>query len=299
MNQSTIIGLLAGLVLIVGVIAMASDHIGAFFNIPGLIVVIGGTLAATFMSRPVADVQRVLRALPALFRAAPDSFDEDAAQLLQFATRYRHGNLRAAERDLAAISNPFLHAGLRRVTDRGTLQDLTKSLQFQISAVRARGQGQVQILCAMSTYAPAFGMLGTLFGLVHMLSGLGSSGLQEIGGTMAFAMITTVYGIIASNLLFKPLAIKLERRNARHLVQMTALMEGIVQIHEKRHPMLIKETLESFFSDQAANACIPRTVDPGEGIDGIPCYPRTYSTRIQPQARHRPGRPMTAIRHSQ
>ncbi|MCO6411211.1 MAG: MotA/TolQ/ExbB proton channel family protein [Thiogranum sp.] len=257
MNQNTIVGLLAGFVLVVGIIAMASDHIGAFFNLPGLIVVIGGTLAATYISRPVADVQRLLRNLPALFRDPPDSFDDDAAQLLQFATRYRHGNLRAAERELAGISNPFLHAGLRRVTDRGALEDLTKSLQYQISAVRTRDQGEVQILYAMSTFAPAFGMLGTLFGLVHMLSGLGSSGLDEIGGTMAFAMITTVYGIIASNLLFKPLAIKLERRSARRIVQMTALMEGIVQIHGKRHPMLIKETLESFFSDQPATFAGP------------------------------------------
>jgi chemotaxis protein MotA len=257
MNQSRIIGLLAGCVLFVGILIMASDHIGAFFNIPGLIVVIGGTLAATFISRPVADVQRVLRRLPALFKAPPDTFERDAAQLLQFATRYRHGSLSVAERELAGIANPFLYTGLRRVVDRGPLEDLSKSLQYRISAVRAREQGQVQILYTMSTFAPAFGMLGTLFGLVHMLSGLGSSGLEEIGGTMAFAMITTVYGIIASNLLFKPLAIKMERHTAQRLVQMTALMEGVLQVHGKRHPMLIRETLESFFTRQPEPVATP------------------------------------------
>lgn len=250
MNQSTIIGLAAGGVLLIGILVMASDQIGAFFNIPGLIVVIGGTLAATLISRPVADVKRVLHALPALFRNTPDSFERDVAQLLQFATRYRHGNLRAAERELAAIDNPFLHAGLRRIVDRGAREDLAMALQHQIAAVRGREQGQVQILYTMSTFAPAFGMLGTLFGLVHMLSGLGSSGLDEIGGTMAFAMITTVYGIIASNLLFKPLAIKMERRAAQRLVKMNALMEGVLQVHGKRHPMLISETLEAFFAHQ-------------------------------------------------
>ena len=91
-------------------------------------------------------------------------------------------------------------------------------------------------------------MLGTLFGLVHMLSGIGESGLNEIGGTMAFAMLTTVYGIVAANLVFKPLAIKLERLTSQHLMEMTALMEGILQVNEKRHPTLIRETLESYYA---------------------------------------------------
>ena len=115
-----------------------------------------------------------------------------------------------------------------------------------LAGVRSQENTQTQILHSMAAFAPAFGMLGTLFGLVHMLSGIGESGLNEIGGTMAFAMITTVYGIVASNLVFKPLAIKMERRTSKHLMEMTMLMEGILQIHQKRHPTLIRETLESY-----------------------------------------------------
>jgi chemotaxis protein MotA len=89
-------------------------------------------------------------------------------------------------------------------------------------------------------------MLGTLFGLVHMLSGIGDAGLNQIGSSMAFAMVTTVYGIIASNLVFKPLAMKMERRTGQRLMRLTSLMEGVLQIHQKRHPTLIKEALESY-----------------------------------------------------
>lgn len=250
MNQSTIIGLLGGAIVLIGMLIMAPVNAGAFFNIPGLIVVLGGTFAATCISRPFRDVYRLLRMLPELFREDTSTIETDIGQLLQFATRYRHGNLRAAERELATIDNPFLYAGLRRVIDRGTLEDLRNSMQWRIAGLRSREQGRVQILQTMSVFAPAFGMLGTLFGLVHMLSGLGSSGLDEIGGTMAFAMITTVYGIVASNLFFKPLAIKMERRTAQRLMHLNALMEGVLQIYEKRHPTLIRESLEGFFAHQ-------------------------------------------------
>jgi chemotaxis protein MotA len=130
-------------------------------------------------------------------------------------------------------------------------------LQWRIAGVRARESGQTQILYTMSAFAPAFGMLGTLFGLVHMLSGLGDSGLNQIGGSMAFAMITTVYGIIASNLVFKPLAIKMERRTAQRLLHMASLMEGVLQIHQKRHPMLIREALESYYAHLQEPATAP------------------------------------------
>jgi chemotaxis protein MotA len=246
MNQSTVIGLLGGLVLLIGMIVMSPEHIGAFFNLPGLIVVIGGTLTATFVSRPINDVYCVLRTLPELFRDEMTSSRTDYAPLLRFAGCYRHGSLRAAEQELAVIDNPFLKAGLRQVVDGCQIEDLRKSLQWRMSGLRTREYGQAQIMRSMAAFAPAFGMLGTLFGLVHMLSGLGDRGLDEIGGVMAFAMITTLYGIVASNLFFKPLAIKMERRTNQRLMQMGMLMEGMLLVHERRHPTIIKETLEAF-----------------------------------------------------
>lgn len=246
MNRSIIYALLGGSILLFGMIILSPWNLGAFFNIPGLIVVIGGTLAATFISRPVSEVQALWRRIPQLFREEESTIDHDIGQLLQFAERYRYGSPRVAERALSAISNPFLATGLRHTVESSTPEDLSRSLQWRIAGVRSQENAQTQILYSMATFAPAFGMLGTLFGLVHMLSGIGESGLNEIGSSMAFAMLTTVYGIVASNLVFKPLAIKLERRTGRHLMEMTALMEGILQVHDKRHPTLIRETLDSY-----------------------------------------------------
>lgn len=246
MKHTRIIAVLGTLLLVGAVLALSPRSIAAFFSLPGLAVVLGGTLLATLFSRPAAEVRSLWQKIPALFREQQDSMDTDVAQLLWFAQKYRISGPRSVEASLPQVSNPFLRAGLRQVIEGCSFEDLNKALQWRIAGVRAQEGGQVQILYTMAAYAPAFGMLGTLFGLVHMLSGIGDSGLDEIGGSMAFAMVTTVYGIIASNLLFKPLAIKMERRTSRHLMQLTALMEGILQMQERRHPMLIKEALESY-----------------------------------------------------
>lgn len=245
-RQSTVLGLLGGFALVIGMMVMSPEHIGAFVNVPGLLMVVGGTFAATVVSRPLTEVRAVLREVPGLLRDTRESRATEVQQLLRFADWLRHGNVHAAERQLAHIEEPFLHAGLRMVIDGCQADDLLKALQWRMAGLRAREQGQAHILRSMAVFAPAFGMLGTLFGLVHMLSGLGSSGLEQIGGSMAFAMITTVYGIVAANLFFKPLAIKMERRTHQRLLNLSMLMEGMLLTQQRRHPLLIRETLEAF-----------------------------------------------------
>lgn len=257
MNQSTIIGLSGGLLLLIGMMVMSPDNIGAFLNIPGLIVVLGGTLTATFVSRPIKEVMEVLRGLRELFRDQPSTLERDIQQLLLFARHYRYHKLRLAESGLTSINNHFLRSSLEKLVGGDSYKELRNAMQWRISGMRSNEQGKIQVINTMAVFAPAFGMLGTLFGLVHMLSGLGNSGLSEIGGSMAFAMITTVYGIIASNLFFKPLAIKQERRLAQQLIQMNVLMEGILQIHQQRHPTLIRETLEAIYTHHEMGISLP------------------------------------------
>ena len=254
MKKSTVIGLAGGGVLVLGMMLLAPQHIGVFFNIPGLIVVLGGTLAATVVSRPIADVMRVLRSLPELATDEPLSAEGEIEQLLRVAEWYRRGNLRAAEMELASVANPFLRSGMQLVIDQGPLQDLTKVLQWRIAGLRQREMADAQILRTMATLAPAFGMLGTLFGLVHMLSELGHSGLQQIGSTMAFAMATTLYGLLAANLVLKPLAIKMERRTQQRLALMNMLHEGILLLYDRCHPTMIRETLDAYLAHQQDEA---------------------------------------------
>ena len=240
---------------------LVPEHIGVFFNIPGLLVVFGGTVAATVVSRPIADVMRVLRGLPELVGYTPVRRCRDTAIAAG-------GRLVSARQYLRRRSgagkdrNPFLHSGIQMVIDAAPQQDLLKVMQWQIAGVRMREHADSQILRTMAALAPAFGMLGTLFGLVQMLSGLGHTDLQAIGATMAFSMSSTLYGILAANLVLKPFAIKMERRTQRRLVLMTMLQEGILLLYERRHPNIIRETLEAYLAHQQETSCpiIPLTL---------------------------------------
>jgi chemotaxis protein MotA len=249
-RRSTVIGLAAGGLIVLVMLLLAPSQVGLFLNVPGLMIVVGGTFAATLVSRPFADVVRVLRSLPDLARDEPLSVDQEIGQIQRVAEYYRHGYVRAAEEELQSVGNPFLRAGMQLVIDRGPVQDLVKVLQWRIAGLRSREQADAQIVRTMATLTPAFGMVGTLFGLVHMLSGLGGSGLSEIGASMAFAMSSTLYGILLANLLLKPLAIKMERRTQQRLVLLQMLQEGILMLYEKRHPTLIREALEAYLAHQ-------------------------------------------------
>src|SRR5690625_4168462 len=100
----------------------------------------------------------------------------------------------------------------------------------------------------MASYAPAFGMIGTLIGLVNLMFMLGDGDITAIGQQMAFALITTFYGILLANLVFKPVAVKLERRTEQRVVLMNMVMQGVAMMAQKRSPAMMQETLRSFMA---------------------------------------------------
>jgi len=251
MNQSSLYGLLGGGLLLVVLIVISPEQVGTFINFPGLVIVVGGTLAATLVSRPLPDIQRLLKRLPLLLNDEQSTLAHDIDQLLRFTRLYRTSSLKVTEQALDYVDSPFLQSGLSKIVERMPRPELIKDLNWQISSWHDREQEQAHILYHMAVFAPAFGMLGTLFGLVPMLSGLGSQGLTVLGPMMAFAMMTTVYGIVAANLLFKPLAMKLERRTHKQLMHYKILVEGMLDVQERRHPELIEEKLATLTREPA------------------------------------------------
>jgi len=122
-------------------------------------------------------------------------------------------------------------------------------LQWRINRLQAQEQAITEIFHNMSNYAPAFGMFGTLIGLVNMLFSLQSGDVSEIAHHMSVALMTTLYGIILANLVFKPVALKLERRTEKRIMLMNMALEGVLLLRERRLPGIIKQTLDSFAAD--------------------------------------------------
>jgi len=246
MNPSTVIGLLASLLLLFGTIWLTAEDAAVFLNFPGLFIVLLGTTAATLVSYPLSEVLRGARMLGIVLRRDDDGVQGLVEEIVKVAKLRMQGQLRKIEDELDVIENPFLRTGIQLVIDQTPVDDIINLMEWRMSRMRAQEQADAQIFHSMSHFAPAFGMFGTLVGLVNMLLNMGTGNLEQMGQHLAIALMTTLYGIILANLIFKPVAVKLERRTETRVMLMNMALEGVLLVREQRSPSFIHQTLNSF-----------------------------------------------------
>jgi chemotaxis protein MotA len=246
MNPSTLIGMVASVVLLVVVMIFAAEDPLLFIDLPGLGIVLVGTMAATFMSYPLKEVLRVFKLIQTVIRNEQLYTQKDIEELVDVSRLWIRDDPVAVEKALERVTNPFLRTGVQLVIERTPEEDILDLLQWRISRLRAKEAAEAQLFRVMASYAPAFGMIGTLVGLVNMMDILGTGDMVVIGGHLAVALMTTFYGILLANLVFKPVAVKLERRTEQRVVLMNMVMQGIAMMTAKRSPSLMRETLKSF-----------------------------------------------------
>jgi chemotaxis protein MotA len=246
MNPSTLIGMVASVLLLAVVLFFATDDPRLFIDLPGLGIVLVGTMAATFLSYPLKEVVRVIGLLQTVMRNERLYTQKDIEELVDVSRLWIRDDPVAVEKALGRITNPFLRTGVQLVIERTPEEDILDLLQWRISRLRAQEAAEAQLFRVMASYAPAFGMIGTLVGLVNLMDILGSGDMAVIGRHLAVALMTTFYGIILANLVFKPVAVKLERRTEQRIVLMNMVLQGISMMCAKRSPSLMRETLKSF-----------------------------------------------------
>lgn len=248
MNPSTLIGIVASIVLLGVVIFYTAVDPSLFLDIPSILIVLVGTLAATFISYPLSEVVRIFGLIRTVMRNEKLYTQHDIDELIDISRLWTGGDIRAVENALEQVSNPFLKTGVQLVIDMTPEEEILELLQWRISRVRAREHAEAQLFRVMASYSPAFGMVGTLIGLVNLMFLLGDGDMALIGQQMALALMTTFYGILFSNLLFKPVAVKLERRTEQRLVLMNMVLQGVSMMSQKRGPAMMRETLNSFMA---------------------------------------------------
>lgn len=248
MNLTTLIGILSGFGIVVGAIFLSSNNVADYFNLPSLFLVLGGTIAATLISYPLNEVLRVFRIFAIVLRNERLYAERDIAELVEVAKLKFQGEINRADEKLSRIKNPFLRTGTQMVLDGASNDDILTLLQWRIGRMRAQERAEAQIFRTMATFAPAFGMLGTLLGLINMLHAMDAAHFAAIGQNMALALITTLYGILLANMVFKPIALKLERRTEQRVTVMNMMVEGVMLMQQQRSPAFIRETLQSFLA---------------------------------------------------
>ncbi len=243
MDLATIIGF----VVAIGAVIMsitANGPLSAFWDPGSAFIVIGGTLAATLINYPLNDVLGIGGVLKnALFYKAP-SPGETIKQLVHFAEMARREGILFLEKEMANIEDPFLKQGLQLAVD-GTEPDLMRSIMStEISYLQERHSIGAGIFDTMGAFAPAFGMIGTLIGLVLMLGSMEDP--SSIGPAMAVALITTFYGAVMANIFFLPIAGKLKVRSSQEVLIKEIIMEGILSMQSGDNPRIVEQKLISF-----------------------------------------------------
>lgn len=248
MNPSTLIGIVASVLLLAVVLFFSAEDASLFLDWPSLGIVLIGTLAATFISYPLSEVVRIFGLIGTVLRNEKLYTQHDIDELVNISRLWIAGDIRAVENALENVSNPFLKTGVQLVIDMTPEEEIIELLQWRISRMRAREHAEAQLFRVMASYAPAFGMVGTLIGLVNLMFLLGDGDMTAIGQQMALALMTTFYGVLFANLLFKPVAVKLERRTEQRVVLMNMVLQGISLMSQKRGPAVMRETLNSFMA---------------------------------------------------
>ncbi|MEW6746787.1 MAG: MotA/TolQ/ExbB proton channel family protein [Planctomycetota bacterium] len=245
MDLATLIGVISGLALIIGSIVIGSP-LGFFIDIPSVMITVGGMLAATLIHFPLRKVIPLFGIVKkTLFFRLPAP-EREIRRLVSYANIARREGLLALEEKLEEVNDPFCAKGIRLVIDGFPAETVRDILSIDTQFLHERHMTGKKILDYMSIAAPAFGMIGTLIGLIQMLQKLNDP--SQIGSGMAVALITTFYGAILANLIFIPLAGKLELRDKEEALMRDIVVEGVLSIQAGDKPQLVEEKLKSFVS---------------------------------------------------
>ncbi len=243
-DGATIIGLTAAIGLI-GLAIVFGGSASAFFDLPSLMIVLGGTFAVTTICFSFKDVSHTIGVIGSTIVHRERNAHDVAFTMLELADYCRkHGVLGLQGVGLARFAaEPFLHKGLGLVIDGLPEKEIGDILDEEQAGTTARVYRSAGVLRKAAEIAPAMGLIGTLIGLVHMLGHLGDP--KSIGPAMALALLTTFYGAVLANMVFNPLASKFERNAAEeHLIQHLQAL-GILSIARKENPRRLEMLLNS------------------------------------------------------
>jgi len=245
MDLSSIIGVLLAFGLIIAAIGTAEgSSFAAFIDYPSMMVVIGGAAAASMICFPLKTILGMPMVAKKVFLNKRQDIQALIAQIVSLAETARRDGLLALEGRMEEIENAFITLGAQMAVDGTAPEVIEDIMRTEIDAVATRHRDGKSILDQLGRFAPAFGMIGTLMGLIIMLGNM--SDPSSIGAGMAVALITTLYGAICSNAVFLPFAEKLGFINKQELLAMEIVVRGIMGIQSGENPRVIEQKLKTF-----------------------------------------------------
>jgi len=245
MDVATIIGVVLGFIVITSAIVTGGGwHI--FIHLPSMAITVGGMLCATLIHFSLPQFMGIFSIIKKTIVAKIPSQSELIQKMVNYSAINRRDGALALEQEIRNANDLFLGKGLQMLVDGQDATDIRELMSLEIQNLQDRHSRGKKILEFMGSAAPAFGMIGTLIGLIQMLRSLDSP--ESIGSGMAVALLTTFYGALTANLIFLPLAGKLGIYSKAETTAMEMIVEGICSIARGENPTVVREKLQAFVS---------------------------------------------------
>jgi len=248
LDIATIVGLVLGIFFFLAsiVIDKGVGGIIAFYNAPSIMVTIGGAIASTFISFPMVTFIAAMKAGGIAFKSVMMNEGEVIKNIINLSNVARKEGLLALEEAAEAIEDTFLKKGILLIVD-GTDPELVRNiLETELTFIEMRHKGVKAVWDKLGELGPAWGMIGTLIGLINMLGSLDDP--AAIGPAMAVALLTTMYGSLMANFICIPIAGKLGIRSGEELLLKEVMIEGLLSIQAGENPRVIEEKLKAFLA---------------------------------------------------
>lgn len=247
MEKTTAIGIVAGFAcIVISILIGEGGDVMSFMDLPSVFIVFGGTIFSTIVAYPGKILKSLTTVYKTAFKKKEVDLQKDIDLIIDIANIARREGLLALEDAIANIDSPFLKKGVMLVVDGADPELIKNVMEAEIYFVQERHAKGQAVIDSMADFAPAYGMIGTLIGLINMLKNLNNT--DALGPGMAVALVTTFYGVVLANLVLKPISKKLKIMTAAEAQEKELLLEGLLSIQDGENPRIIKDKLYSFIS---------------------------------------------------
>lgn len=247
MDKATFIGVVIGFICVLIPILTGGYPI-AFFDLASLLLVVGGGIASTLISYRLSELTKVSRVVANAFWGKQQSDADTINLLLQLSIKARKEGLLSLESELDNLNDNFLTEFLQLVIDGVTPEVLSDAMDLELTNLQARHERGQSVFKTMGMFFPAWGMIGTLMGLISLLKSLDDP--SKIGPSMALALVTTFYGSVLANLVCLPIANKLAIKSKEEMRKKEMLVMGLISIQEGENPKIMEQKLKTFLSNE-------------------------------------------------
>lgn len=262
MDITTILGVVSGIGLIIIAIFMRMGGMGlkGFFDISSMFITFGGAFAATLVNYPMKQVLGVFKIAKKVLTEREEDPTKLINQFIYFTKIAHKQGILELEKELTKINNEFLKRGVQLVVDGADQDRIRTELETEITFIRERHRIGQEIFLTLGTYCPAFGMIGTIMGLIMMLARIEDQ--SQIAAGMAVALLTTFYGAVAGYLFFLPISGKLKRRSEDEIFIKEVIIRGVLSLQAGEIPSVMEAKLKAYLAPQLRKRAATGKVTP-------------------------------------